>query len=65
MLARATETRHTTALQAATLARDAQVRQLCIGHYSGRIKDEDVHLAEAKSMFQNTILAQERLVIHL
>ena len=65
MLARATETRHTTALQAATLARDAEVGKLCIGHYSARIKDENAHLAEAKSRFENTILAQEGLVIHL
>jgi len=65
MLARATETRHTTAHQAATLAHDAEVKQLCIGHYSARIKDESIHLQEAKSIFENTILAKEGLVIHL
>jgi len=65
MLARATETRHTTAQQAATLALDAEVKQLCIGHFSARIKEENLHLQEAKNIFQNTILAKEGLVIHL
>lgn len=65
MEARARETRHTTALQAATLARDAQVKRLCIGHYSARIKDEAAHLDEAKNAFPNTCLAQEGLVLKL
>lgn len=65
MLARARETRHSTAMQAAMLARDAQIGKLCIGHYSARIKDEEAHLNEAKSIFPNTYLAQEGLVITL
>lgn len=60
---RAGQTRHTTALQAATLARDAEVKQLCIGHFSAAIKDEDALLREARDVFPNTVLAQEGKVI--
>ena len=62
---RAEQTCHTTALQAATLARDARVGQLCIGHFSASIKDEAALLAEAQSVFPNTILANEGLVISI
>ena len=60
---RAGQTMHTTALQAASLARDAEVKQLCIGHFSAAIKDEKALLKEAQSVFPNTILANEGLVI--
>lgn len=62
---RAGQTLHTTGLQAATLARDAEVRQLCIGHFSAAIKNEDLLLAEARSIFPNTILADEGRVISI
>ncbi len=63
--ARARETCHTTALQAARLARDSKVKQLCIGHFSARYKDESPLLEEAKTMFCNTILAKENLTIRI
>lgn len=56
---RAKETMHSTAKQAATLARDAQVGQLMLGHFSSRYKDVAVLLAEAAEIFPNTILARE------
>lgn len=59
LLARAKETMHSTARQAATLARDAHVRQLLLGHFSSRYKDPDVLLAEAVEIFPNTLSAQE------
>lgn len=64
-LNRAKETFHTTALQAATLARDCGAKQLCIGHFSARYEDESCLLKEAKTVFGNTILAQENLKITL
>ena len=64
-LARAQETYHTTALQAATLARDSQVKQLCIGHFSARYEDESLLLKEAQSVFAHTILAKENLLIKI
>ena len=54
---------HSTAAEAATVAHDAQVGQLMIGHYSSRYNDEHMLLDEAKAIFPNTILAQEGLVV--
>lgn len=65
MQKRALETFHTTAEQAATVAKNAEVHKLCIGHYSGRIHDEEAHLQEAKSIFHNTVLANEGLCIQI
>ncbi len=65
LLARAQETCHSTALQAAMIARNAKVGRLCIGHYSGRIKDETAHLKEATEIFPNTVLADEGLILEL
>jgi ribonuclease Z len=59
LLPRAKETFHTTALQAGTIALKANVKQLMIGHYSARYKDLQPLLEEAKSVFENTILAVE------
>lgn len=56
---------HTTAEQAAHIAKLAQVDRLCIGHYSGSITDEEKHLEEAASVFPNTLLSYEGQVIHL
>ena len=57
--ARARETYHTTARQAAKLALDAGVKKLLIGHFSARYDDEQVLLTEAKSIFEHTELARE------
>ena len=59
MLPRANETFHTTALQAATIANKAEVKQLIIGHYSARYKDLQPLLDEAQSVFSNTVLSVE------
>ena len=59
LAARAKETMHSTAKQAATLARDAHVGQLLLGHFSSRYKDTDRLLAEAVEIFPNTLTAQE------
>lgn len=54
---------HSTAAQAATVAKEAGVGQLILGHYSARYEDETVLLREAQEIFPNSILAQENLVI--
>ena len=59
--ARARQTQHSTAQQAAQIARDAQVKRLVIGHFSARYDDEQELLKEAQAVFPNTILAQENL----
>ena len=56
---------HSTALEAATVARDAGVKQLILGHFSKRYIDETPLLDEARSVFANTRLANEGLTIDL
>ena len=63
--ARAKETFHTTTMQAAEIARDAEVKQLLIGHFSARYEDESILLKEAQSVFPATLLAKENLRITL
>jgi ribonuclease Z len=58
-LDRAIETMHSTAKQAAQVAKDAKVGKLLIGHYSSRYDDLSPLLNEAQSIFENTHLALE------
>lgn len=62
-LGRAKETYHTTAAQAAELARSADVKKLLIGHFSARYEDESVLLQEAQEVFPETLLASEMLCV--
>ena len=62
-LARAKETFHTTAMQAAEIAKEAEVKQLVIGHFSARYEDESILLKEAQSVYPNTLLAKENMKI--
>ena len=50
---------HSTARQAALVARDAGVGKLLLGHYSSRYDDEKVLLSEAKNVFENCFLTNE------
>ena len=63
--ARAKETFHTTAMQAAQIAVEAEAKQLVIGHFSARYEDESILLKEAQALFPNTLLAKENLRITL
>ena len=56
---------HSTAKQAAEIAKFANAEKLIIGHFSTRYKNVEVLLEEAKTVFQNTILAQEGLMIEI
>jgi ribonuclease Z len=64
-LQRANETYHSTASQAADIAQKANVSKLIIGHYSAKYKTLDGHLAEAMSVFHNTVLGHEGLVVEV
>lgn len=59
MLKNAEKYCHSTARQAAMVARDAGVGKLLLGHYSSRYEDEQVLLREAKEIFENTYLTNE------
>lgn len=54
----AKKTKHATSTQAAQIAKDANVNQLVIGHYSGRYKDISIFQKEAQEIFKNTELAE-------
>lgn len=56
---KATETMHSTARQAATIALQANPTRLLIGHFSARYNDLQPMLAEARQVFSNTYLALE------
>jgi ribonuclease Z len=58
-LNKAIETKHSTATQAAEIAKLAHAKKLVIGHFSARYKDLNVLLHEAKAHFLNTELAIE------
>lgn len=56
---------HATASEAARVAIAAASHRLVLGHYSKSYENENRHLAEAKAIFPNTILANEGLTIDL
>lgn len=56
--ARAAETRHSTAAQAAQIAGDAEVKLLCLTHISARYYAKDI-LDEAKPVFADTLLPRD------
>jgi ribonuclease Z len=58
-LSRAIETYHSTALQAAQIAKMANVGQLLIGHFSARYNDAQPLLLEARAEFESTYEAVE------
>lgn len=59
---RAKMTRHSTAKEAAEIAKKAKVNKLMLGHYSSRYTNEKYFLDEAKTIFTNTILSNELLI---
>jgi ribonuclease Z len=56
---RAKKTFHTTAEEAATIAKKAEVKQLLLGHFSARYGSTGDFLKEAKPVFENTLIAEE------
>ena len=56
---------HSTAEQAAKVARDAKVKKLILGHFSARYNDEEQLLKEAKAIFPYSSLANEGEIIEI
>lgn len=57
---------HSTSVEAATIARKAEVGRLLLGHYSSQFKtyeDEEILVNEAKEIFPNSSLTREQMVI--
>ncbi|MDR1743764.1 MAG: ribonuclease Z [Dysgonamonadaceae bacterium] len=62
---RAHQTYHSTAREAAEIAREAGVKKLLIGHFSSRYTETDALLAEARAVFPNTESAFEGMTLSL
>lgn len=62
---KATARYHSTASQAAQVAKEAGVGKLIIGHYSSRYDDESQLFSEASAVFEPTILARENLCVKI
>lgn len=59
----AIRTKHSTAKEAATIAKDADVAHLIVGHYSGRYGDHELFKTEAEQIFKPVTLAKDGLEI--
>jgi ribonuclease Z len=62
---KAEETCHSTAKQAAILAKNAKVKNLILTHFSARYDDEFRHLEEAKQIHDSVIAAKDFLEIEI
>lgn len=62
MAAVAAEKQHLTASQAALIAREAQVGQLLLTHFSARYRSSDLFNQQATAIFPNTMLAVDGMV---
>ncbi|HBS86121.1 MAG: ribonuclease Z [Bacteroidetes bacterium GWF2_38_335] len=65
MKERAWETGHSTAIQAARLAKKANAGKLMLGHFSARYKTYDAFLSEAKSEFEDVIIAEDGMTLNI
>ena len=62
---RAAITHHSTARQAATIAKEAEAKKLVIGHYSSRYDDEQILLEEAQTIFPESYCATEGAIFRI
>lgn len=65
MKQKAAESFHSTAKQAATLAKNANVKNLILTHFSARYKDETAAIEEANQIHHSVIAAKDLLEIEI
>ena len=67
LIDQAREKKHMTAAQAATIARDADVRRMCMIHYSPRYTDRELEklLEQAKEIWPKSELSRDRMNIEI
>ncbi|MGC8825298.1 MAG: ribonuclease Z [Bacteroidales bacterium] len=59
------KTYHSTAADAALLARQARVKQLIIGHFSSRYNHEELFLEQAQQIFPATLMAEDGMRVDI
>lgn len=64
-MAKAHQRGHSTAGEAARIARQAGASKLILGHFSKSYLSEDKHLADARQYFDNVVIANEGLKVDL
>lgn len=64
-LQNAIETMHSTAAEAATIAKNAGAKQLLLGHFSTRYKDIQPLLAEAQAIFPNALAGEDGMTVEV
>lgn len=62
---KAVERRHSTAAEAAHMAKDAGARELALTHFSARYRRTNQLLREAKKVFEQTVAAKDGLVVEV
>jgi ribonuclease Z len=62
---RARSTFHSTAKQAALIAKNANVKSLYLGHLSARYTSVDEHLKESRAVFSRTDVVEDGMVIEI
>lgn len=67
LIDQAKEKKHMTASQAATIAKDADVKRMCMIHYSPRYNDKELHiiLEQAQKIFPKAELSRDRMQIEI
>jgi len=62
---KALETKHSSAAQAARIAKEAGVQKLVLTHISQRYSNPDELLEQARRIFPNTVIAEDLMEITL
>ena len=64
-LSKAIKNKHMTFRESATLAKLGNVKRLLLTHFSPSLENPNLYLKNATSVFENTIIGQDRLELNL